>query len=145
MTTDLRRFAPLGEDFFKEAQLPGKFNPEHWEQIWTTLLVDGIGEVWYYENVEHREVVGAIGAVIAPDIHTGDLIATESFWFVSKQARSKAGFELFHKLVERAEQRGCKRVMMSAVLHSPTFLSVNKFYTQRLSMRPLETSYILYL
>lgn len=142
LTTDLDGIADLGAFFFKEAQLPGEFNAEHWKATWKTLLIENIGTILL--DTKDDQVIGAVGGIVAPDINTGDLIATESFWYVLKDHRGE-GMKLFHSFVEEAQRRQCKRIVMAAVLHSPTFMSVNKFFIKTLAMRPLETHYVMEL
>ena len=141
-THDLERLAVLGKEFFSEAGLPGVFNPEFWATVWTQLMIQDAAEVWYDEE---NIINGAIGVIYAPDFLTGDLVATESFWFVTKEARSVIGIRLFHWIVDRSQVRGAKRLIMSGVISSPAFPGVSKFYRNVLEMKPLEMSYILTL
>lgn len=141
-THDLERLAVLGKEFFSEAGLPGEFNPQFWATVWTQLMIQDAAEVWYDEE-EH--IRGAIGIIYAPDFFTGDLVATESFWFVTKEARSVIGIRLFHWIVDRSKIRGAKRLIMSGIISSPTFPGVRNFYHHTLEMKPLEMSYILML
>jgi hypothetical protein len=143
LTTDLRKLKSIAKAFFEECQLPGKFNFEHFERTWIALMVQEVGLVYIWEDPESKAVLGTVGGIVGPDLHTGDLVATESFWYVEKKHRARVGMALFHHFVEEAEKRNCARVSMAAVWSSPTFKSVHKFYTSRLNMRPLETHYYL--
>lgn len=138
-TTDLEAVCLLGKEFFEECKLPGVFNPDVFIPAYSVLMVEGLAEVWLLET--ETKIVGAIGGMFSPDPFTGDLVASESFWYVSPFYRKLGGFKLFQKFLDRAQERGCARVSMAAVAGSPTFENVKNFY-ESMDMIHLETYYV---
>lgn len=77
--------ARYGADFYVEARLPGRFDPDLFIALWTTLLNNGSGVilgVWAGD-----EFAGALAAMVAPDIYDGRLIAMEFFWYTRPEYR----------------------------------------------------------
>lgn len=142
LTTDLDRICELGEIFFIECKLPGKFNPAVFKQAYTALMVEGFAEVWVLEYA--GEIVGAIGGIFSPDTFTGDTVAVETFWYVHPKHRHVGGMKLFKTFIDRAQERDCIRIQMAAILRSPAFDNVQKFYMD-IGMVPMETYFTLNL
>lgn len=135
----------MGKAFFEEANLPGKFNVEHFCRVWIALLTDGHGEVWVAENKDGA-IIGAIGATFVPDMNTGEKTCLEHFWYVSKGDRAGLkGLQLFHQLVDQAKIHDCKRVILTGVYHSSNFYKVHKFFVGTLNIMPLEANYSMEL
>ena len=76
-----------GYRFFTEGKLPGKFIPEVWLANWQRLIVDRRGAIIAMFEDGSGEYMGAIGAVLAPDLCNNDIIAVECFWFLFEKYR----------------------------------------------------------
>lgn len=104
----------LGETFFKECELPGKFNVEVWHANWIKIMQANFGAIWVLEH--NNEYVGALGGILSPDVSTGDIVATEAFWFVLPKYRGGAlGIRLMFHFEKWALAMGAKRILMSMV------------------------------
>lgn len=57
------------------------------------------------------KVCGAIGGIKAEDLHCGEMVAVETFWFVSPDYRGQ-GLRLLELFEEWAKEEGCKKVAM---------------------------------
>ena len=79
----------FGYQFFEEFQLRGVFNPEHflktWEGFFWSVPSTVIG---LYRN---EELIGGMGAIVSPDMFTGDQVATELFWYIGHAHRTGTG------------------------------------------------------
>ena len=121
------KLAPLGRQFYAESALPGEFNSEHFSASISALMSAGMAEVLIAEN--ETGVVGTFGAMFSEDLLTGDLTATELFWFVSPEQRT-CGLRLFVAFEELAATRGAKRIhMVHLTNHCDDKL--DKFLTRR--------------
>jgi len=79
-------------------------------EFWTKMILDQSGII--FELVHGGEIKGALGAVSYPDVYSGDLIATEFFWWVDPQNRGR-GIELYNRFEEWARTKQCKRIRMT--------------------------------
>ena len=62
---DLERLLPLGEMFYTEAGLVGKFNPESFIHSWTMVLTGNMGVIFILE--EDSMIIAGIGGVRFPE------------------------------------------------------------------------------
>lgn len=135
---DVERLVPIGQAFFAEFALPGRFNPTHFCQMWERVFTSGLAVVVIAERDD--EVVGAIGVLLYPDLNTGDLWAQETFWYVAQeQRRSRVGIELFIAMECLVRERGAVGMRMIHLTTSDARLQ--KWYAKR-GYRPLEVCYI---
>ncbi len=80
---------PFGRQFFEEFELRGVFNPEHFLNTWTAFFWAVPSTViGLYHN---EELIGGLGAIVSPDMFTGDKVATELFWYIGASNRSGTG------------------------------------------------------
>jgi len=140
LTTDLDQICELGEIFFIECKLPGKFNAVVFKRTYSVLMVEGLAEIWVLEQA--GVIIGAIGGMFSPDPFTGDPVAVETFWYVHPDHRHLGGLKLLHKFIDRAIEKSCMRVQMAAILRSPAFDNVQKLYMD-IGMIPMETYFNL--
>jgi hypothetical protein len=79
----------FGRQFFEEFHLRGVFNPAHFLTTWS-------GFFWSVPSVvlglyRDDELVGGMGAIVSPDMFTGDQVATELFWYIGESHRAGTG------------------------------------------------------
>lgn len=122
-------FTAMGEEFYLEAGAPGKFNPEHFTNFWATAINQEFGVIHGLFNEEGKPF-GALGAVLLPDTHTGDLVANELFWFVTKPARGMIGLSLLDRFEDWAREQGAKRINM-VHLNDKMGTLLERLYTSR--------------
>lgn len=88
----------------------------------------------FFVAVDGEEVIGTIGALIAPHFYAmHHLSATELFLWVREDHRNKSvGPRLLQAYEEEAQKRGCKYITMSSTSNTPKFGSFleRKGYTR---------------
>lgn len=137
---ELKRAAEIGKQFFIESNLPGAIKPDIFDKNWRFLIGNGMGKI--FAMYEGEELVGALGAIIAPDINDGDLCATEAFWFVTEANRG-AGIKLLLYFVKYAKEIGCVRINMVHLFNEHAN-KLSKLYG-KMGFKPIETHYVLSL
>lgn len=127
----------LGFAFFAEAGLPGVFNPAPFGVAVRSILENGSGIVLVAEN--EGKIAGVIAGVVYEDFLTGDLISSELFWFVTKEARGSVGVRLLKQFEEQSKLRGAKRILMIHLLSVHSEM-LTKLYTLR-GYAPIEQTF----
>lgn len=136
--SDLSRLLALGEMFYEEAKLPGKFNPESFVSSWTMFLTQNIGVIFLLE--EGNLILAGIGGVRFPDSSSGRVQAQELFWFVHPDhRRSGAGETLLSEFEAWSIDMQCHSTIVA--LMEGISGGVQEVYLRR-GYRPLETWYI---
>lgn len=107
---DLPKLCAMGAEFYAEGNLPGRFNPEVFQRTWTTLLSGKLGTIFLLKV--QGQPVGAIGGVVYPDPNDGDLVASEFFWFVTKEQRGIGAVRLLDAFERWARGMGARRMIM---------------------------------
>lgn len=75
------------------------------------------------------ELMGALGSIKAPDLHNGEIIAIETFWFTAPEHRG-CGVKLLDAFEKWAADNGCAKTAMIHLADSmPDRLE--KFYLKR--------------
>jgi GNAT superfamily N-acetyltransferase len=100
---------PGARRFFAEGLVMGKLNEESFVKGVAGYLNAGVGIFLVYGDPPFQ---GAIGGAIYPDFPTGDIVATEFFWYVIPEHRGQAGVRLLKAFEEEAKRRGAVRLMM---------------------------------
>lgn len=85
------------------------------------------------------EMVGGIGGIKAPDLHNGDMIAVETFWFVDPEY-SGPGLQLWKAFEEWAKEEGCVKVAMIH-LEDSCPATLETLYRRR-GYKPIERHYV---
>jgi len=131
----------IGRMFLAESGLPMQLS-ERSEAVWDELMASGKGAIFVARaNGPGTKIVGALGALIHPDIIDGELTATEFFWFVDPAWRSLGvGKALLSKFEAWGQSRLAERFIVSRLLAVES-ASVEKLYHQ-FGYLPLETHYI---
>jgi GNAT superfamily N-acetyltransferase len=94
---------------------------------YTSFIESGLGCMFALKI--DGKVVGGIAGVAYPDIHSGIMVAVETFWFVDKEYRGH-GIKLLGVFEEWAKDQECEKV---ALIHlSDSFPDVlEKIYARR--------------
>ncbi|HSW48631.1 MAG TPA: GNAT family N-acetyltransferase [Bryobacteraceae bacterium] len=106
---DLPRMGGCAREFYASSRFLQGFDLDRFCAVWTELLANGTGVIFLLED--GGEVVGALGGVAYPDINSGELIATEFFWFIRDGARGQ-GLRLYRLFESWARERGCRQIRM---------------------------------
>ncbi len=110
---DLAPLSELGAAFFAEGNLPGEFKPAVFIATWTLMLeLNRAILLGAIDDEQNGRIVGALGAIISPDLNDGAAVATECFWFVEPEARG-CGLRLFTAYEQLAIERGAVRLTMT--------------------------------
>lgn len=126
----------LGEMFYSQEGVPGKFDLKEFTNTWTTFIKHGIGDIFCL--VRDGYVIGIIGGVLYRDPNDGEFVATEFFWYVHPSHRG-SGIRLVKVFEEWARAKGAKRSTMMH-LFNKQFDQLNKLYT-RLGYTATEVHY----
>ncbi len=129
--------AEVGLKFWAEGSLPGQLKPEVFIKNWEFLLGNGMGKI--FGLYEDGKFVGALGAIIAPDLNDGELCATECFWFIDPDKRGN-GVKLLLNFVKYSKEIGCVRVNMVHLFNAHAE-KLSKLY-KKLGFSPVETHYL---
>lgn len=100
---------PGAREFFAAGNLMGKLNEASFVHGVRNLVTAGTGLV-YAAGAEVVE--GAIGVAIYPDFSTGDIVASELFWYVLNGNRGTLGVRLLKLMEGQLRLRGVSRLMM---------------------------------
>ena len=98
-----------GQKFFVEGKLPGTFNPEVFVANWQGFIADGRGVI--IALFDDGAFGGALGALLCPDISTGDLMAVECFWYMLPGHRG-GGIRLLFEFEKWAKEKKALRIAM---------------------------------
>lgn len=130
--------SPLGESFYREGVLPGRFNIQHWLTQWRLIIKSKLGFIWLL--MLDGKPVGAIGIILQPDLCDGELAASEAFWYVMPEHRGGTGGIRLLKAAEKfAEQCGATRMFMVRH-HAATTEKLERLYEAR-GYFPMHTTY----
>lgn len=135
-TADLAALEPLAREFYASSRHLGRFDMDRFTQFWGTYLKAGIGAVFVLD--EGRGIAGTIGGVLFPEPYSGELVATEMFWFVSSGSRG-GGVALYRAFERWARERGCTALRMVHLSDSMPE-KLRDFYS-RLGFQEIETHY----
>lgn len=127
---------PIGHAFSREAGVP--FAEEPFLACWQNIFAVGMGVIFGIDSPDGSRLDGSIGAVLAPAMFDGAMVATECWWFVHPECRDRAiGPTLMSHFEAWARSKGAKRLTM-VNLHAGRLAEVAAIY-QKLGFTPLET------
>lgn len=137
--SEVPRLVDLGVKFFAESKLPGKFNSQHFMNVWSQGIANGAGAVFISE--QGGEFVAVIGGVTYKDPNTGDTMAAETFWFVREDFRGgTVAMRLMHAYEHWAMSKGAKVIFMTLLNHL-TPVELRSVY-ERCGYREIETHFM---
>jgi len=109
-SSEISKLIPLAMEFIAESGEDIPFNAEHFKATWETLLASKAGHIIKCEK--NGEIVGALGFLVYHDILSGELKASETFWFMKPSYRG-SGVKLLEEFEYTAKNMGVKRIMMA--------------------------------
>jgi len=131
--------APVMRTFYEEGNLPGEFDEDNFTRSMATLVRSGAGAVFIHGA--KRKPDGGCGIILFPDLNTGDLIASETFWYVMPHARGGfAAVSMLSAMEDWARRNGAVRFSMSH-LSGENSARIKRSYS-RLGFREMETQFI---
>lgn len=110
------------------------FSDDIFISSWKNLFNLGFGVIFATEDYS-----GMIGGIKYPDTNSGELIASELFWFVDPSKRGE-GIKLLNAFELWAINNNCKRIIMVHLMDSMPE-KVGRFY-ERTGYRKLEVHYV---
>lgn len=128
--------------FYVEKKLPGDFHPDvflaNWHRFLSAMTATVIG-LW-----ESERPVGALGAMVTPDLLDGRLTATEMFWYLDPTHRHGLdAFRLIDAFEAWGDAQGAVEFRMLHMLEpneDPAAVRLAPIYKRR-KYRPLEVGY----
>lgn len=129
LAEEVWKCVPGGHEFFEEARLPGKFNPDFFVRFWSAAIQQDRGMI--LGAFDETKILGVIGFLFCPDIHTGDPVAVETMWFqLKEERRGSTALRLFERFEDEARKKGCVRI---AMIHLETINAepLKKLYAKR--------------
>lgn len=133
---DLPRLRVCAQDFAAASRHIRGFDMDRFIAVWTGLLESGAGVIFLLAD-DQGEIAGMLGGVAYPDIYSGEMIASEFFWFVREQYRGGTGsVRLYREFEDWARARGCTQIRMIHLSDSMPE-KLDKFY-RRLGFEPIE-------
>jgi GNAT superfamily N-acetyltransferase len=113
---EVKLLFPIGHAFTAEASRAA-FNEEVFEGTWSNLIKLGLGEI-YVASDDKGAVVAVLGAAFLRDPFSGQLTATEAFWYVvSEHRKSGVGLRLLDVFEDRAKELKCEQILMVHFVH----------------------------
>ncbi len=134
---DISKLGKLGNEFSIAGGSVISFVPEVFERTWVTFLSQDVGVIFLLKSDE--DIIGALGALKFPCPNSGEMIATELFWFVNSENRGK-GLRLLKEFESWAAEHGIKKILI-AHLTGIMPEKIKKIYT-RMGYNEMETHYL---
>ena len=128
--------AGLASKFYSSSSALKKFDINVFCSTWNNLYSIGAGVIFLLKR--ELDIIGVIGGIKYPDVNSGELIATEMFWFVDQEKRGN-GIKLFKRFESWARDNKCKSIIMVHLIDSMPD-KLKKLYT-RYGYKPIEISY----
>lgn len=137
LISDLGKISELGDEFFEEGKIPTQFIPDTFKKTWSGLIKSDMGVIFVMHS--NGIPVGILGGVKYPDPNSGELMASEFFWFVRKGHRGH-GTKLLKKFEYWAKEQGAKKIIM---MHLSSLMpeKIKKYY-ERIGYSEIETHYL---
>src|SRR5208283_3886472 len=123
---------------FEQASATVKVDVEYSIKRYQDFIASGKGQMLMLVD-ENDELHGSLGYLIAPDIHTGNLIAVETYWYVDPKHRGH-GIKLVKEFERIARERGCKYTAMIHMMDSYP-VELEKVY-EHMNYRLIEKHYL---
>jgi GNAT superfamily N-acetyltransferase len=101
---------------FEEETAHVKVDPEYTNEKYKSMMGKGLATLFVLETDE-GEMVGSLGCIVGPDLHTPRIIAVETFWFVVPEHRGD-GLMLMRYFEQWAKLKGCDAVAMIHMVDS---------------------------
>lgn len=111
---DIDAVATMAHPFESESKhlkiIPSYLRDSYWD-----MLVNGTAIMFMLED--EGKLIGALAGIKFPDLHCGELIAVETFWYVVKDQRGK-GIMLLDAFERWAKMQHCVKCAMIHLVDS---------------------------
>jgi len=135
---DLPKLEPLAREFYSSSRFLKDFDIERFSSVWASWMNLGVGAIYLLLPDESGPIAGCLGAYVYPEPYSGSIVATEFFWYVSRDHRGH-GLDLYYAFEEWARERGASQIRMAHLCDlMPEGMKV--LYGE-LGMEPIETTY----
>lgn len=134
---EIPKLHKLAAKFYGASRFLKRFNLASFSECWRRLLETGAGVIFVDEN--EGEIAGTLGGVAYPEINSGELVATEFFWFVDPDRRG-GGLRLYRAFERWARAKGCRELRMAYLMDSMPE-KLDTLY-RRLGFEPVEVQYV---
>lgn len=134
---ELWKLPVLAEEFYNSSSHLRGFKAEVAVTNWQKLIESDMGVVFGLKDGE--DIIGMLGAMKIPDLHTGERLGIEIFWFVSESRRSK-GLLLVKAFEGWGKENRCSRLIM-AYMQDLMPEKLEKLY-EKLGYTLMEKSYV---
>lgn len=133
---------PYGQEFHDEMKLPGAFVDSTFMTTWMTFYTQCRATViglW-----KDGQLVGGIGALLAPDLNDGRLCGTEIFLFIGKEHRKSSGLLRLLRAYKQwvLDQGGVEARLTHFIGDPERDAHFDRLY-RSLGYRPLERTYVI--
>jgi GNAT superfamily N-acetyltransferase len=111
-----------GPEFFKKFEEASKFvkvNPDYAKERYRQMIANGNAKGFILIDDTTGKLAGGIGMLKGPDLHSGEMTAVETFWFVDPSSENSFGAMELYRCFERwAKETGCKKMAMIHMMNS---------------------------
>ncbi len=94
---------------FEECTKFVKVNPVIMASTYSKFIRDGVGGIII--SLSDNAVSGGLGFIISNDLHSGEKIAVETFWYVLPEFRG-IGIKLLDEFEKLAKENSCDNIAM---------------------------------
>lgn len=112
---DIDAIAYMAYPFTTESKFV-KVIPERLKESYWEMMANGLATMFMLED-ETGKLIGALGAIKYPDLHSGELTSVETFWYVEKENRGH-GLLLLDAYEAWAKRQGCVKCAMIHMVDS---------------------------
>lgn len=133
---DLPRMEEAAREFYAASRFLRVFDPARFVGLWAQMISVGIGVIYV---LGEERIEGALGGMVYPEPYSGDLVATEFFWFVRPGHRG-GGMALYRAFESWARERGCSQLRMVHLADSMPE-KLDRVY-RRMGYEPAEVLYV---
>jgi len=113
---DLPKAADCAREFYASSKFLRRFDIDRFSSAWTGFIESGAGVIFGLFD-EEGNLQGALGGICFPDLYSGELQASEFFWFVKEEHRGR-GLDLLRSFEEWARAMGCACIRLAHLMDS---------------------------
>lgn len=89
------------------------------DKVYKDLIRSGVGQIFILLDDNTGESIGGFGCIKSPDLHSGRMMAVETFWYVVPEYRnSLGGAQLYDSFERWAAEQGCEILAMIHMIDS---------------------------
>lgn len=115
LADDLSSLSGCAAEFYAATKFVKRFNFTRFCEVWKSFIESGHGVIFSIRGEFGAN--GMIGGIAHPEMYSGDLIASEFFWYVCDGHRG-GGMSLYRAFEKWARAKGCVEMRMAALSDS---------------------------